>query len=67
MKNIAISIRVDRRLNASLAVDDKSQCVLTLTKARVGTGSRVIESLGHRVSDFDRVGSGHGSVCQIGV
>ena len=35
--------------------------------ARDGTGSRVTGSLGHRVSDFDRVGSGHGSVCQIGV
>jgi len=48
---------------------------------RDGTGSRVTGSLGHRVTShrvtshrftgspghFDRVGSGHGSVCQTGV
>ena len=38
-----------------------------MVSTRDGTGSRVTGSLGHRVSDFGRVGSGHGSVCQIGV
>jgi len=41
--------------------------VSVYTAAQRWNRSRVIGSQGHRVSDFDRVGSSHGSVCQIGV
>jgi len=48
-------------------VEQQVVCWLDVGCIRDGTGSRVTGSQGHRVSDFDQVGSGHGSVCQIGV